>query len=138
MAWTAPSNWAQLISRTRLREPLRSWPRRPRGSSLWGERGCSAESGRRRVDLGGMDGRSLARRRRGDQRPQLFAEDHVAGRAELAGGLCLTFGREEVLQLHLPEGKERPVDPLAGAPAAELEGALGQDVDLGPRKERPE
>src|SRR5215472_17606362 len=138
MACTAPSNWAQLISRTIVRGRLRSCPSRPRGSSLCGERVCSGDSGRRRVDRGGMDGRSLARRRGGDQRPQLLARDHIAGRAELTGGFCLTVDSEEVLELGPSEGEERPVDSLAGAATAELERALGKDVHLGFREEGPE
>src|SRR5262249_50124442 len=114
MACTAPSNWAQVISRTRVRGPLRSCPRKPRGSSLWGERVCSGEPGRRRGDRGGMDGTSLARRSGGDQRPQLLARNHIASGAELAGGFRLTVVGEEVLELGLPEREERPVHPLAG------------------------
>src|SRR5262245_56368233 len=119
MACTAPSNWAQLISRTRWREPLRSSPRSPRGSSLWGERTCSGESGRRRGDLEGVDGRSLARRSAGDQRPQLVSRNDVPGGAELARGFRLTFRGEEVLQLGPAQGEERPVDPFARAATAE-------------------
>src|SRR5215813_4677645 len=98
MPCTAPSNWAQLISRTRLRAPLRSWPSRPRGTSLWGERGCSEDSVRRLVDRGGMNVPSLARRRAVDQRPQLVGRDDVPGGAELARGFCLTFAGQEVLE----------------------------------------
>src|SRR3974390_2668907 len=85
-----------------------------------------------------MDGGSLARRPGGDQRSKLLAGNDVTGSAELTGGFCLTLGGEEVLELLLPEGEERPVDPFSGAPTPELEGALGQDVDLGPGKGRTE
>src|SRR5678815_1544347 len=106
MACTAPSNWAQLISRTRLRGPLRSWPSSPRGSSLWGERARSGESGRRRVDLEGMDGAEPSPAARRRSAPQLGAE--------LPRGFRLTFGVEEVLQPGPVRGQERPVDPLLG------------------------
>src|SRR5215831_3187162 len=82
IACTAASNWAQLISRTRVRAPLRSWPRRPRGSSLWGERWRSEGSCRRLVERGGMNATSLARRRAADQRLKLVPGHDGAGASE--------------------------------------------------------
>src|SRR5262249_38665134 len=75
---TAASNWAQLISRTRFRGLLRSWPSRPRGSSLWGERCTSEGSFRRLEDRGGMNPGSLARRRGADQRPKPVPRSDLA------------------------------------------------------------
>src|SRR5690349_10148453 len=113
MACTVSSNWAQVISRTRLRVLLRSCPRNPRGSSVWGE-SVRSGSGRRRVDREGMDG----------EKPSPATLPGARSTGQLLPGRGAASAPEPAHEILLCDAHHQPAGAVEELPAGQATPAL--------------